>query len=209
MDKDTAWLAARFRPDVLIDVGANDGAYGAFLQKQFGAQVVHAFEPLPQYADALAARGFVVHPVALSDRAGEADFHLNAYPAASSLLPTTDLCRKEYPQTARSSMCRVRLARLDDELPDPPQDSLVKIDAQGHELPIIRGGQRVLVAARAILIEMTFLPLYEGQALFNEVHRSLDELGFDLAGFLNQLTQQSSGWPLFAHCVYLKRTPLD
>lgn len=205
MDKDTAWLAARFRPEVLIDVGANDGAYGAFLQKQFGARVVHAFEPLPQYAGALAARRFVVHPVALSDRAGEADFHLNAYPAASSLLPTTDLCRKEYPQTARSSTCRVRLARLDDELPDPPQDSLVKIDAQGHEIQVIRGGRKVLSAARAILIEMTFMPLYEGQALFNKVHAELDALGFEMRGFLSQFRREGTGDPLFAHCAYVRR----
>jgi FkbM family methyltransferase len=202
--KDLSWLTQAYRPDVLIDIGANDGAYGSFLQKQFGAAIVHAFEPLPQHASDLLDRGFVLHPVALADQAGEAEFYINGYAPASSLLPLTDLCIQEYPQTARVTASKVRLARLDDELPDPPANSLVKIDAQGCELPIIRGGRTVLSAAQVILIEMTFQPLYKGQALFNEVHAELDAIGFEFTGVLSQSTGQSSTRPLFAHCVYEK-----
>lgn len=204
MAKDLSWLTEIYRPEVLIDIGANDGAYGGFLQKQFGASIVHAFEPLPQHAADLLGRGFVVHPVALADQAGEAEFYVNGYGPASSLLPLTELCAREYPQTAQATTSKVRVTRLDDELPDPPSKSLVKIDAQGYELQIIRGGQRVLAAAQIILIEMTFQLLYEGQALFNGVHAELDALDFEMTGFLSQSTGRTSSRPLFAHCVYEK-----
>jgi len=205
MTKNLSWLASQYRPEVLVDIGANDGAYGAFLQRVFGVRTVHAFEPLPQHHSKLLEYGFIVHPVALADRAGEAEFYVNAHNAASSLSRVTDLCRAEYPQTAVSTSSKVQLARLDDELPNPPVNSMVKIDAQGHELPIIQGGGKVLSAARIILIEMTFQLLYEGQALFNEVHAALDELGFEMSGFLNQYAQEGTGQPLFAHCAYIRR----
>lgn len=205
MAKEFAWLARDFRPNALIDIGANDGAYASFLRDYFRIPLVHAFEPLQQHAAELSERGFIVHPVALSDRNGEADFHVNDYGAASSLLPLTETCIREYPQTARTTSRKVTVARLDDELPDPPQGSLVKIDAQGYELPIIQGGRKVLTAAQFILIEMTFVPLYEGQALFNGVHAELDALGFEMAGFLSQRAEADSGRPLFAHCAYAKR----
>lgn len=204
MAKDLSWLTATYRPDVLIDIGASDGAYGSFLQKQFGARVVHAFEPMPQHASALEQRGFVLHPVALADRPGMVEFYVNGYAPASSLLPLTKLCMEAYPQTASVTTTRVRKARLDDELPEPPAGSMIKVDAQGYELPIIRGGRRVFEAAGLVLIEMTFQPLYDGQALFNRVHAELDALGYDLTGFLSQSAGRTSSRPLFAHCVYEK-----
>ncbi|SEH30263.1 hypothetical protein [Magnetospirillum fulvum] len=57
MAKDLSWLAACHRPEVLIDIGANDGAYGAYLRKLFGASTAHAFEPLPQHAETLTTQG--------------------------------------------------------------------------------------------------------------------------------------------------------
>lgn len=64
----------------------------------------------------------------------------------------------------------------------------------------------MLARAAVILIEMTFLPLYEGQALFNGVHRRLDELGLELIGFRGQHASETKGEPIFAHTVYRNRT---
>jgi len=205
MADNLSWLAKRYRPKVLIDIGANDGAYGLYLKKLFGVMEVHVFEPQPKHRESLISKGFIVHSVALADKAGEASFYTNTYDSASSLLPITDICRTEYPKTADSQLSMVQTARLDDELPVPPQDSLIKIDAQGYELPIIQGGRQVVSRALIVLIEMSFQRLYEGQSLFNDVHSELDALGFELAGFLKQYAQESTGQPLFAHCAYIRR----
>lgn len=205
MTQNISWLAHLYQPTALIDIGANDGAYGAYLQKLFKIERVDAFEPLPQYQSVLKERGFEVHPIALSDTKGEAAFFVNSYDSASSLLPTTEICRAEYPQTGSTVSRRVKTARLDDELPDAPDNSLIKIDAQGYELPIIRGGQSTFSRAAVVLIEVSFQELYLGQALFNKVHAALDTLGFELAGMVNQHVQKETGRPLFAHCCYTRR----
>ena len=64
---DLGWLGDRYNFMTLIDIGANDGAYGAHLQSLFDIGAVHAFEPLPEHQETLTDRGFVVYGCALSD----------------------------------------------------------------------------------------------------------------------------------------------
>ncbi len=188
----------------IIDIGANDGAFAAYLARTFSCERVIAIEPLPSRREQLVARGYEVHSAALSDHNGEALFYVSRADSASSLLPLTELCKSEYPQVATVDEVRVAVRRLDD-LIQPIEGALVKIDAQGAELEILRGGKAAVSAAQLVLIEMTFKPLYAGQALFNDVHRELDVQGFDLAGFRTQTAAASSGEPLFGHAVYEAR----
>lgn len=197
-------IAARVDVSAIIDIGANDGAFAGYLSRTFACPRVIAIEPLPGRREQLLARGFETHTVALSDVTGEATLHVSSADAASSLLPLTDLCRSEYPQVAIVQDITVPVCRLDDLIP-PVAGALIKIDAQGAELEILRGGATVMAAARLVLIEMTFKLLYAGQALFNDVHRDLDRFGFDLAGFRTQTVSAGTGEPLFGHAVYEAR----
>lgn len=199
---DLSWLKARHDFRTLVDIGANDGSYGTFLRGFFEIENVHAFEPLPVHSEGLRAKGFRTYQMALGDSAGEAAFTVNAYDAASSLLPLTTACKEEWPNVREERTIRVRVERLDDALEDLERDVLIKVDAQGAEDRIIAGGRRTFAGAAAVLIEMTFVPLYAGQQLFNEVHAQLANLGFVLRGFKSQHVSQRTGEPLFAHCIY-------
>ena len=82
------------------------------------------------------------------------------------------------------------------------RDIMIKIDVQGAEDRVIRGGRAVFSAAKIVLIEMSFVPFYDEQPLFEEVHGLLEACGLRLAGFKNQINDPGSGRPLFAHCLY-------
>ena len=203
------WLKATADVRTVIDIGANDGAYAEYLDGFFEPAAIHAFEPLPACQEKLRARQarlprLELHAVALDDRAGEATFYSNSYAPASSLLRISDLARSTFPETEREAPTRVRVARLDDLLDADrlERDILIKIDVQGVEDRVIRGGERVFAAARYVLIEMSFVPMYEGQPLFEEVHAQLGALGLRLAGFKDQIGNAATGQPLFAHCLY-------
>lgn len=198
---DLSFLGAGRRFQTLIDVGANDGAYGAYLQTLFSIPRVIAFEPLPDKAAQLRARGFEVHEAALDRTTGEVEFRINAYDAASSLRPVTDVLAAEWPHASEARIVRVRRARLDDLATDLADDVLIKVDAQGAEAEIVEGGARTFERAAAVIVEQTFRPLYEGQALFNDVHARLAACGLSLVGFKSQHVGKD-GRPLFAHCVY-------
>jgi FkbM family methyltransferase len=203
------WIRSTTNVKTIVDIGANDGAYSEYLNGFFQPRAIHAFEPLPSCQEALAALGrrlpnLTVHQVALADAPGEAAFFENGYAPASSLLRVSDLSRQVFPETERETAVTVALARLDDVLPVETleRDIMIKIDVQGVEDRVIKGGRAVFSAAKIVLVEMSFVPIYQGQPLFEEVHRLLEGCGMRLAGFKNQIDQPQTGQPLFAHCLY-------
>lgn len=199
-----SWLAATQRFRSLIDIGASDGAFGAFLQKKFALEVVHAIEPLSRHEAALRARGFIVHGYALSDYERAGDLLITEADSASSLLMPSTLCRREYPQVRLVDSETVHVRQLDTLSLDPlPAPILVKIDAQGSEAAILRGGRETIAKASAVYVEQSFVPLYEGSSLFGDVHQELSALGFAFRGIFKQ-HEGANGEPLFSHCIYLK-----
>jgi FkbM family methyltransferase len=201
------WLRGVAKIGTVVDIGANDGAFLEFLQRFFKAERSLAFEPIPAARAVLEARGIpglTVFSQALSDAAGSTTFEINAYGPASSMLPVSELSRTEFPQTAAiAERIEVPLARLDDLVePDTlPGGIFLKMDVQGVEDRVIAGGPRVIGRADYVMIEVSFRPMYDGQALFEDIHAPLAALGFRLAGIKNQLSAES-GEPLFGHFLY-------
>ena len=74
--------------------------------------------------------------------------------------------------------CRVRT--LDDlllEVDWTEAIDLLKVDVQGAELLVLRGAERTLPRVRMVFVEVSFRPLYEGAAVFEEVYALLRENG--------------------------------
>jgi FkbM family methyltransferase len=56
---------------------------------------------------------------------------------------------------------------------------LVKIDTQGSELEILKGGDKILKNSKGILLEVSVLPYNEGAPLYDEVLKFMDDYGFE------------------------------
>lgn len=65
-----------------------------------------------------------------------------------------------------------------DELSDLGSVDMIKIDVQGGELDVFKGGIKALADALVIWTEVEFVELYEGQPLFAEVEQFLRAQGF-------------------------------
>jgi FkbM family methyltransferase len=205
------WLAKEYSISTLIDLGANDGQHGASLARHFGVQHAYFFEPQPQYAEQLriVASGIEraqVFQMALGDSEGEAEFYAMAHAPSSSLLPPEKALLPAYPQHEVRQRARVAVRCLDSVLADQrlQGDVFIKMDVQGFEDRVIRGGRLTFGRARAVLVEMSFVPLFVGQSLFEEVHALLVECGLRFAGIKNQVMMPASFRPAFAHCVYIR-----
>lgn len=181
----------------VIDVGANQGQFARLISGFFPRAQVYCFEPLPGPFQALSAwaqtQNERVHcfQMALGDQEGEAEMHLHEqHTPSSSLLPSTDTCHRLYPQTQAESMTRVRVSTLDQELDaviaTMPTPILLKLDVQGFEDRVLRGGKRVLSHCRAVVLEVSVEPLYDGQAEFIDLLSILRDSGFRYAGNLDQ-----------------------
>ncbi len=207
------WLRSSGGIKTVIDVGANNGEFAEYLSSYFDARQTIAIEPLPGCAEQIrqrekAIRNLTVLECAVSDHEGRATLFENAYAPASSLLPVSSISKDEFPQTAgRQKEVEVAVHRLDDLIdPDSIEEALlIKIDVQGLEDKVIRGGDRTFRAAKFVLVEMSFVPMYDGQPLFEEVHALLVDIGFRFAGIKNQVDSPATGQPLFMHCLYVNK----
>jgi FkbM family methyltransferase len=205
------WLSKDYSICTLLDLGANDGQHGASLARHFSVAHAYFFEPQPQYAEALrlvaAGIGHArVFQIALGDAEGEAELYSMAHAPSSSLLPPDETLLRDFPQHEVRQRVRVPVRCLDSVLASHPlqEDVFIKMDVQGFEDRVIRGGRTTFRRARAVLVEMSFVPLFAGQSLFEEVHDLLVECGLRFAGIKNQVMMPASFRPAFAHCVYLR-----
>src|SRR5438477_613638 len=81
-----------------------------------------------------------------------------------------------------TSEIEVPMTTLDRLLVDLAEISLLKIDVQGYEKPVLSGAKETLAKTKFILIELNFMPQYDGGSWFGEVHQILTrDFGFFLA----------------------------
>jgi len=135
-----------------VDVGCHKGSILSHMLS-FAPEGEHwAFEPLPELAAGLrrnfAAPRVHVHELALADEVGESSFqHVVTNPGYSGLRER----RYDRPNEQRVEIS-VRVGRLDDIVPSDRMIDFVKIDVEGAELGVLRGGIETLRRARPLVV---------------------------------------------------------
>ena len=208
-------LARGFQSEgrVVYDIGAATGRYAAAIAKVGTVSHVIAFEPLAEsYAElerrALESSRIRCFRLALGDENGRVELHRSAWRDTSSLLPVAETIRSEFPLAAQIEGTEtVEVARLDDVVAAHalPLPDLVKIDVQGVEDRVLRGAVESMVDATVCVIEVSFRPLYEGSALFDDVYAAMRDAAFELVGFDTPL-YDSDGGLLQANAVFERAT---
>lgn len=182
----------------VVDVGANpledEPPYLAMLRE--GACRVTGFEPQPEAIERLrSAAGDLERylPYAIGDGATHT-LHLCASSGFSSLYepdPAQLELLVDFPRLATVvDRSPLPTTRLDDVREIELLDHL-KIDVQGAELMIFRGGRETLARATTIQVEVGFHRLYRDQPTFAEIDLELREQGFVPQGFVSTKT-----WPI-------------
>jgi FkbM family methyltransferase len=67
-----------------------------------------------------------------------------------------------------------------DQLPECADIDLLKIDIQGGELAVFRGGRATLAHATAVITELRYFPLYVDEPMFGDQDVELRKQGFEL-----------------------------
>lgn len=167
---------AGYAPRTLLDVGAHLGHFSHGVRQVFPDCVPTLVEPNPHCLPALAATGHEVLGFAASHENGEAELFLTREWLQST---GTSLYRENTHFFRDEVLVRtpVPKRRLDDVLAGRRFD-FVKIDTQGAELDVLRGGQEVLRQADYILIEVSLVEYNQGGARAEEVFAALAALGF-------------------------------
>lgn len=133
-----------------VDIGAFEGGMLRHMLR-FAPRGSHlAFEPLPGRAEKL-QRAFPtarIYPYALGESPGETAFHhVVRHPALSGLRRRIDLESSEDVRVER-----VTVETLDRSVPEEVPIALVKMDVEGGELGVFRGGIRTLRRTRPVIV---------------------------------------------------------
>jgi FkbM family methyltransferase len=197
-----------------IDIGANEGSFSRLIKGFFPDASIYCFEPLSEpfeklrlWAEQLGNRQITLFNIALGDRKETVDlFHHVKHHPSSSLLASTDHCRTIYPFTDQQVRVPVQVDTLDHMMqnePVLPAEIVIKMDVQGYEDRVIRGGRKTFTKAKAVILEVCLDPLYERQTNFREIMMMLDDVGFNYAGNLDQ-NYDRDGHVIFLDAVFVK-----
>jgi FkbM family methyltransferase len=176
-----------FQPKATIDVGANQGEWSRMCRRVFPETRILAIEPqvgcepsLRKMASDLG--GVTIVQTLLGARATAAvPFYVHEFSGISSVL--------REPQGPVVDAVPVDMETLDDLIASEafPQPALIKLDVQGYELEVLRGGSHALAGAEVVLMEVNLLPIYEGAPLLHETVAFMIDCGFRAYDFCSAM----------------------
>jgi FkbM family methyltransferase len=142
--QEKAFLGLRPSPgDVVLDVGAHVGSYTLRYSRMVGYEGrVLAFEPEPSNRRILRwnirlnkAGNVIVHREALGNFHGKGRLKLSTYTGVHSLVRTS----AEIHQTGEILVQMIKMDELDMD-----RVNLIKIDVEGYELEVLKGGEKMI-----------------------------------------------------------------
>ncbi len=188
--------------DLVLDVGANSGHYAKDLRAHGYVGRIVSFEPLAAAHAKLerAAKGdanWLVAPrMALGNEEGQIDLHVAGNSLSSSVLDMLPAHVNAAPASAYVAVETVPLNRLDkvaDMFLKDVRRALLKIDTQGYEDRVLTGAHGILQSVVAIQCELSLIPLYAGQPLFDEMRSKIEAMGFELFAIFPGYVHEQTG----------------
>lgn len=81
---------------------------------------------------------------------------------------------------------------------------MLKIDTQGYEAEVLEGAAETIRQCKAVLLEMSAVPLYEGQELWDSLHVRLSRSGFVMWNLIPDFRDARTGQLLQFDGLYVR-----
>jgi FkbM family methyltransferase len=197
---------------VVLDIGANTGQYALHLRKTGYRGKIVSFEPLSKAFGVLAENAkrdpnWIAQQLALGDVENSGEIHIAGNSWSSSLLPMLPSHEHAAPESAYIGKETISIRRLDslfDEYCAEADHVFLKIDAQGYTKNILHGAERSLARINGLLVELSLIPLYDGEPVIGEVVSCLYERGFTLVYVEPEFCDRQSGQQLQVNGLFFR-----
>jgi FkbM family methyltransferase len=207
-----AKLLRHLAVDVVFDVGANCGQYGAELRGHGYAGALVSFEPLSEPFGVLRERAgrdgaWKVVRAAVGEAQGETVVNIAGNSLSSSVLPMLPAHVDAAPASAYVGQETAPMVTLDEVYDRYATDGarpFIKIDAQGYERQVLAGAPAALARAVGVQMELSLVPLYEGAMSFEEGLDTMRATGLELARLDPVFEDQRTGRLLQCDGVFIR-----
>lgn len=184
----TLRILKRLGIDLIIDIGANDGQFALNCRRIGYRGEILSFEPLrDEHASLLRLAEAdplwtIAERMAVGDHEGQVEINVAGNSQSSSILPMLGIHTEALPESRYIEKQVVPMHRLDDAIGEKGKGRsiLLKLDVQGLEPQVLSGASEMLPEVAALRIEMSLVPLYDGEILMAQMSSMLEQKGFQL-----------------------------
>ena len=187
--------------DIVIDIGANTGQFGYELRKylEYKGKII-SFEPLKEAYKLLEKKTksdpyWKIFNFALGDVEETRQINVSKNLVSSSFLDLLPLHAEAAPASIYTSKQVIHIQTLDSlfsHLCSERNNIYMKIDTQGFDSRVIKGAKKSLPYIKFVQVEMSLVPLYKNEILFDKMLDLMAENGFQMIalepGFMNPVS---------------------
>lgn len=202
--------AAGFRPERILDVGASDGKFADEAWQHWPEARIHCFEPEPEYVAKLRLRAASDPRLSVCGAlvgASAQREHVYYHLMGGSTVYQENTDRPENPISTCGPPRSARMVTLDDYCAEQRVlPEFLKIDVQGYELEVLRGGERVLESVEVILSEVNHTELFKGVPLAADLIGWIAKRGFALHDICHFIRRPRDGVLWQTDMIFVRHT---
>lgn len=201
--------------NLVFDIGANTGQYAKYLREAGYPGRIVSFEPLSNAYTILTKAAkkdplWEVAPrAAIGNRDGEITINIANNSVSSSVLPMLDSHVNAAPKSAYIGSESVKLCKLDTIAPQYINETCksiyLKMDVQGFGLQVLEGASQILPRIKGLQIEISLVPLYEGELTLKDMLDKLDRLNYEFYAVIPGFTDMKSGRLLQLDGIFIQK----
>lgn len=195
-------LIEAYNVDLILDIGANTGQFAEEMRGEIGySGNIISFEPQSREFKILKGKTdndnkWKAINCAIGDTEEQLKINIAGNSYSSSLLDMLESHEKSAPESKYTGVEVVDVKTLDNiisELAIKEDNIYLKIDTQGFESRVIKGAARSLSCIDTIQLEMSLVPLYKDELLFNDMSSLLYSKGYVLVALEPGFSDKKSG----------------
>jgi FkbM family methyltransferase len=169
-------------PNAILDIGAHSGQFYGWAKSVWSNCPVFMIEANPLHEHQLRSMTLGMEDEYLIAALGDEEREVTFYTRSDKPHTEGNSYYKEnnywdIPQLVQES--KVTLQKLDNLFEDDSVFDIIKVDTQGSEIDILKGGKDLVSKAQAIILEVSFIPYNEGAPDSQETIEYMNEIGFE------------------------------
>ncbi len=170
------------RPNCILDIGAHTGQFNSWAKRVWPNVGVFMIEANPLHENVLNRLAMTNGDAYLIAALGDEERVVTFYTRSDKPHTEGNSYYKEanywdIPQLVQES--KVKLQKLDNIFEDDSVFDLIKMDTQGSEIDIIKGGLNIVKKSKAIILEISYIEHNLGSPTSDECIKFMNDIGFE------------------------------
>jgi FkbM family methyltransferase len=196
-------ISKYFSPKTILDIGANTGQFYSLCKSHFPESYCYLVEGNPRCEDSIKATGCDYSISLLSDSEKIVDFFVRS---TEPLCTGNSIYRENTSFFSDDQIIieKIRTKTLDSLIPDKTFD-LVKIDVQGSEIDIMRGGHNIISKSKGVLLEVSLVEYNLNSPSKKQVYDYMYSIGFVDAELIGNINHPIHGYLIQQDILFINK----